>query len=199
MRANVRPMIWIVMLMFLQSAYGQSELTPKRMAEGQMKDPEVIRITNKWMRDNPGKLVVSLDAACNGTNTYFIEFTASKEALFHTRTVMWLEVDPQTSEFGVPHVGVVTTNTTTSPSKKLRFTVSLPRSKRDAEAVVEIKELRTFTIDGQTTVDGMPAVDILFSGGREPELSRYHLRVKDFGFDESGALKFIGEKGDTKR
>ncbi len=142
-----------------------------------MKDPEVVPITVKWMQAHPGRLVVSLDAECNATNTYYFELYSTKEALFHTRTIMWAAVEPKNGE--PPLLGVASTNTTTSPSKKLKFSVSIPRTDREIEAVVEIKELRTFTIDGKATIDGFPAVDVLFANAREPDLTRYNIRVTD--------------------
>ncbi len=203
MQEKVRAICWIVWSLLLHTAYGQSQaavpptdaglLTPKKSAERLMKDPEVVPITDRWLRDNPGKLVVALDAACNGMDTYHIEFNASKEALFRTRTIMWLEVEPTKEEPTVPLLAVETTHTTSSPAKKVRFSVGVPRTKRDVEVVVEIKELRTFTIDGQTSLDGQLVADINFANGREPDLFRVHLRVKDFGFDAAGNVKFIGD------
>lgn len=174
-------------LMNVQSAYSQTakselpasamQLTPSSSAERHMKDPEVVPITAKWIQANPGRLVVSLDAECNGTNTYYFELHSTKEALFHTRTIIWAAVEPRSDE--PPLLGVASTNTTTAPSKKLKFSVSIPRTDREIEAVVEIKELRTFTIDGKADFDGVPAVNVLFANAREPELTRYNIRVTD--------------------
>ena len=134
-------------------------------------------MTAKWMRANPGRLVVSLDAACNGYNNYYFELHSTKEALFYTRTIVWAAVEPKKGE--TPLLAVESANTTTLPSKKLKFSVSIPRTDREIEAVVEIKELRTFTIDGKATIDGLPAVDVLFANAREPDVTRYNIRVTD--------------------
>ena len=153
-------------------------LTPKKSAEMHMKDPEVVPITAKWIQANPGRLVVSLDAACNGTNNYYFELNSTNEALFYTKTIMWIAVEPKKDE--IPLVAVVSTNTTTAPSKKLKFSVNIPSSDRVIEAVVEITELREFKIDGKAIIDeGIPAVDALFANAREPFATRYNIHVTD--------------------
>ncbi len=187
----------LLVLVHVQSACSQTakeqaaseiQLTPKASAERHMKDPEAVPITAKWMQANPGRLVVSLDAECNGTNTYYFELNSTKEALFYTRTVIWAAVESKNGD--VPLLGVASTHTTTSPSKKLKFSVSLPWiDDRETDAVVEIKELRTFTIDGKATFDGNSAVDVLFANAREPDLTRYNIRVTDPAILQAGKPK----------
>lgn len=65
-------------------------------------------------------------------------------------------------------------------SKKLKFSVSIPRTTREIEILVRIRELRQFTIDGKSTLGSQPAVDILFANARELGATRYNLRVIDF-------------------
>ena len=146
--------VLILTLLYGQTAHCQTGTskeslaiqTPKGSAELYMKDPETVPITDKWMRDNPGRLVASVSAACNGIDYYTFEFHTSKEALFRTQITMWIAIDKNDLEF--PVAAVESTSTTTSPSKTIKFSVNIPRTTREIEAVVEVVELRKFTMLG---------------------------------------------------
>ena len=161
------------------------EQSPRLYAEREMKDREVVAITDEWIRDNPGRLTVSISTAMNNTTTCFFEFNSHNDALFQTTTTIVMEGEPRKGEPIPFHVE--NQSTTTSPSKKLKFSVSIPRTTREIEILVQIKELRRFTIQGKSTFGSEPAVDILFANAREPDATRYNLRVLDFTSDKMGS------------
>ena len=158
------------------------EQSPRLYAEREMRDSEVVAITDEWIRDNPGRLTVSTSTPMNNTTTWFFELNSTNDALFQTTTTIVMAGEPRKGEPIPFHVE--NQSTTTSPSKKLKFSASIPRTTREIEILVQIKELRRFTIEGKSTFYSQHAVEILFANAREPDATRYNLRVKDFTGDK---------------